>query len=203
MTDPIPTGPPGPVADLDEYLADTYQEPTEATAEAFRVDTDERAAWAFRKRRQHQAELDRLRGLAAAERARIDAWERDATHGTIDRIAWLDGSLEGYYRELHAADPELPKSYRVPGGTIGRRKNPDTLEVACEAEAVEWLMDNCPELVRIAVDKAAAKKHLEGVGDATPGARLPVVEPSTGEIVPGLVHLVGVERVFVKPEDQA
>lgn len=198
MTDDGATAPP---ANLEEWLAGLHPEPAPA-ADGFCVDSDELATWAFRKRASHQRELDRLRSAAADERAKIDAWEHDVTAGPAARVAFFDGALDGYYRSLHAADPDLARSYRVPGGTLGRRKNPDSLEVAGEAEAVAWLMDNCPELVAHRVDKAAAKKALQvpGVGDAQPGDRLPVVELSTGEVVPGMVHVVGVERVFVKAE---
>jgi hypothetical protein len=90
----------------------------------------------------------------------------------------------------------------VPGGTLARRKNPDSLEVCAETEAVAWLMDNRTELVRLAPDKAAIKKALAvpGLEDAHPGQRLELVDPLTGEVVPGLVHLVGEVRVDVTPE---
>jgi len=200
----MPEGHPAPTPDLGDWLADAHPEPAD-TSPGFRVDSDDLATWAFRKRRSHQRELDRLRGLAAAERAKIDAWEADVTAGPTSRIEFFDGALEGYYRHLQQADPDLPKSYRVPGGTIGRRKLPDTLEVAGEDEAVAWALTNRPELTATRLAKPAAKKALEAIdlADALPGARLELVDPDTGEVVPGLVHVVGADRIFVKPEPEA
>jgi len=202
MTDP--EGRPAPTPDLEDWLADAIPEPATGD-ESFTLDSDGKATWAFRKRRGYATELDRLRGLAAAERAKIDAWEDDATSGLVSRLEWFDGMLEGYYRRLHDADPDLPKSYRVPGGTIGRRKAPDALEVSGEPEAVEWLGENRPDLLRVAVDKAATKKALTApdLADAAQGARLDLVDADTGEIVPGLVWVVGADRIFTKPEADA
>lgn len=217
--------PPPPPADLDEYLAGLHDEPTADEAQQWEgVTSDDLATWAFRKRKGYAAELERLRGLAAAERAKIDAWEHDATAGLVGRLEWFDGQLEGYYRRLWLEQgDDLPQTYRVPGGELGRRKNPDALEVAAEAEALEWLMDNRTELVKLAPDKTAIKGAtvalgakptkaqllaaelpekvlvVPGLADAKPGDRLPVVDRTTGETLPGLVWLVGAERVFVKP----
>lgn len=216
-------GPPAPVADLDEWLAGLHDEPTDEEAQHWQgIDSDELATWAFRKRRGYQRELDRLEALAAAERARIDQWLADSTSGLRHRVEWFDGVLEGYYRQLWLDQgDEAPQTYRVPGGELGRRKNPDSLEVAGEEEALEWLMDNRTELVKLAPDRsaikaataaigakatkaqvaAAAEKLLEvpGLAEAKPGDRLPIIDRGTGEVLPGLVWLVGAERVYVKP----
>ena len=85
------------------------------------------------------------------------------------------------------------------------RKAPDTLEVSGEAEAVAWALENRPDLTVTRVAKPEAKKALEVAGTlaaAPPGARLELVDPETGEVVPGLVHVVGADRIFVKPEQE-
>jgi len=199
----MPEGHPAPTPDLDEWMADAIPEPPTGDA-AFTIDDDAKATWAFRKRRGHAAELDRLRGLASTERAKIDAWEADATSGLVSRLEWFDGMLEGYYRHLQLDDPDVPKSYRVPGGTIGRRKLPDTLEVTGEDEAVLWALTNRPDLTVTRLAKPAAKKVLEAIdlAGASPGARLELVDPDTGEVVPGLVHVVGADRYYAKPEPE-
>lgn len=191
-----------PPADLEDFLADLYDEPTEEERTGFRVDSDEKASWAFRKLRGFEDERQRLQEQADVERARIDAWLSDVTRGLDRQIETFSGWLRAYYEERLAADPSTPKTYRVLGGEIQRRKNPDRVEITNPAKLVAWAQENQPELVTVhepEVQRSVLK------GQVGRGMRLLSDEPSallvveeTGEVVPGCEYVRGDERIVPK-----
>lgn len=180
------------MSDLDDALTADLDAPPLDTPEAeqWRITDDRLASWTARKVRALEVEIARLRGQADDERARIDAWLDDATHGALRRAAWFREHLEGYYRAKVAADPETPRTYRVLGAVLKRRKNPGRVDVTNETEFVVWALANDDRLVRVAPDKAAVKAHTIA-GD---GGQL---FSDSGELIPGVVWVAGEDRYEV------
>src|SRR5690606_2623332 len=99
--------------------------------ERFVVDNDEKATWAARKATRAQAEVDRIRAQADTEIARIREWAAEASRSAQHDVDFFTGLLDGYlHRLIDEHGDDLPKTYRVLGADLVRRKAPDTIKVA-------------------------------------------------------------------------
>lgn len=153
--------------------------------EVWTIPDSEAANWAFRKLAHAQEELARIKADAAAEIARIQAWADDASRPLESDAAWFTGRLIEYRRRLEDADPTLPKTYRLPFGSITRRKLPDKTVVTDKAAAIAWAQEHAPDAVKL--DLLVSQ--------------LPDADPETGELVPGVERVVGVDKYDAKPAD--
>lgn len=182
---------------LSDFLEGTFTEPPIEDDEArdrFTVDSDEKATWASRKLARYRGEVEALEQQAADEKARIDAWLSDATSGARHNVAWFESLLVAYAAKLHHDDPDGPKSRKFLGGRIGRRKLPDKAEVSDDAKFVAWAFDaGCGDLVASKPSLSAIKKDT-GLRPADGH----LVHVETGEVVPGLVWVEGVERYYAE-----
>lgn len=184
--------------ELGEYLEGAYPTPPiedEAARSAFVVDDDDKAAWAARKLARFQGDVDRMEQQARDEKAKIDAWLADATHGARGQVEWFEDLLAGYARRLHDADPDAPKTHKFLGGEVGRRKLPDRVVVTNEGAFGAWALENDPLLLSmkpsVNMVKAAVGRGLDRVdGD--------LVASESGELVPGVAYVEGGERYFGK-----
>lgn len=183
--------------ELQDALAETYEAPPVGSEEAeqWRITSDGMASWAARKVRQARAEIDRLTAQADEERARIEDWLNDRTYGLRRQVEFFTEHLSGYYSQLHADNPDLPKTYPVLGAKLGRRKNPDRVEVTDEEAFISWAMANGR---RDLLNVSPAKKALRSLDwlITEEGREFAVTEE--GEKVPGVVWVVGEERYTVE-----
>src|SRR4051812_8052582 len=126
-------------SDLTEHrLADGPNLDDPADAEAWRIENDRMAAWAFLTRAEAQAELDRIQANHAEQTAIIDQWAADKSRPHLDTVARMDGYLIGYRLRLKDENPKLPKSYPVPGGAITRTKARTKVTFTDEAAFLAW-----------------------------------------------------------------
>lgn len=129
--------------------------------------------------------------LAQAEMQRIKTW----AEARIVPLGAAREAVEDQLATLHAMLLELdPKAKTVdtPAGVHGSSKPTEaSIEWADEPMFVEWAREHRPDLVRetFAPDKPAAKKALRVADDEH------VIDPATGDIIPGLAVRVPV-RVF-------
>jgi len=208
--------------ELAEHMEATYPDPPPPESEErerWCIEGDRQAAWALRKLGRYLAEQKRLKDSAEEEAERIAAWLRDATHGLDGQVAFFQHHLEQYLLGLLDEDPQLPKTYKLPTGSIARRKGPDTVQAQGDFGDelfVAWALANDRlDLLRVAPDRAAIKTELANGGWSTPslevdakGAAVPGEYGSThavvtgdGEVVPGIEYHVGVEKITAKPEE--
>lgn len=138
---------------------------------------------ALRIRRRRVAEYERVHAVRVAD---MEA-QRDKVRREND-TSWLEDQLASY----HAArlrDDHRCKTITLPSGTLKARKAPDSLVVDDAETVLSWAHDLAPEMIRtrVEVDKTAAKRRLRPspVGDGS------VVDPSSGEVVPGLTWAEG------------
>lgn len=159
-------------------------------SEGFRIDTPEQAAWAMRKYRRFAQKRAQYRALADAERQRIEAWEQRVTASVDSQMEFFAAHLEGYAIRERAAGS---KTIEFPDGAIKTRQSGPGLDID-KAVFIEWATDaKRDDLVRVtlAPDMTAIKSAV-----VVDGAQ--VLDPASGEIIPGLAPIP--ERVSVKIE---
>jgi hypothetical protein len=158
--------------------------------DGFRVDTPEQASWAMRKYRALAQKKARHVALAEAERARIDAWQDRVVASVQSQMDFYGSHLEGYAMKQRA---QGARTLEFPDGSIKTRKTGITYDID-KARFCEWADEAKREdLLRITVspDLAAIKQTV--VVDHGQ-----VIDPSSGEVIPGLLPIP--ERVSVKIE---
>lgn len=175
----------------------------------FQIEDDEHAERVLRRLDRWQREADRIARMAADERAKIDAFvaanlgTKDDPKGAAREVAFYGGALTDYYRRRADADDSTPQTLRLPTGTIGRRKNPDTVEVDDPGAFVEWALEHDrADLISevVPVGKAELKKALTpqtDPKDAERGAILHFVDED-GAAIPGVKLHVGEDRYEAK-----
>jgi hypothetical protein len=163
-------------AELAELLGDPDPaEPT--TADEIRI----AIARGLRRMLHLHGRCERLEAVYDAERARIDQW-LDSYREPIRKV---NAENSERLATLHAMLLELdPKALTVdtPAGVHGSTKAKEpSIDWLEDLAFVEWARQRRPDLVResFAPDKPAAKKALACADDV-------VIEPGTGEVVPGL-----------------
>lgn len=181
-----------PPEDPDDFTIDPVAEP-------FRIENDASAAWAMRKLRRAQAEVQRVKHAAGAERLRLTHWEGDSLVAPNRDIEFFTAALVDYRHRLEAADPDLPKTYKVVGGSITRRKAPDKVEVTDEQAFVTWALTNAPEALSAPTPLVST---LKGDGyDTTADGE--IVRLEFGDAVPGVRLVPGVDQYAAKPDKEA
>ena len=158
--------------------------------DGFRVETPEQAAWAMRKYRVLAQKKAQYVALAVAERERIAAWEERVTASVDSQMEFFAAHLEGYAMRERANGS---KSLEFPDGAVKTRKTGPGFEVD-KARFLEWAEDaKRDDLVRVtlAPDMTAIKGAVVVDG-------VQVLDPASGEIIPGLLPVP--ERVTVKIE---
>jgi hypothetical protein len=149
------------VDDLAEYLERAESEWDLDLADApdpggeFVITTLEQATWAARVVAGAQAKVDEIRAAADAERARIAAWEADASrrhHGTIDHLsAMLRYFHETRHREDGGEDVKRnpSTSVKLPHGvTLKSRKQQPAWTVEDAEAFTSWARVHAPDYVK-------------------------------------------------------
>lgn len=151
--------------DLDTHLAD--HQPSGP------VD-DDRAERILRAIAARRRVINDARMLAELQRQRVDEWLADIEHRNTTTD--LELALRGY------AATKRDRTVRLPSGTLESRKRQPAWIFSGDTFSV-WALDHYPDLLRTTfsttVDKAAVKAALTIVDGI-------VVDPATGEAVPGV-----------------
>ena len=165
--------------ELVEYLD---QETGVEEKERFVVDNEQKANWALRKIKQLQEKQKENAALAASEIRRIAEWERDVNGELQNNINFFTRLLSDYHRQVLEQDPKA-KTIKLPYGKLKMR-----------AQQPEYIRDNDKLLAWLeskgTIGKAyikitksphwgELKKRLRIAGDR-------MVDPETGEVVPGV-----------------
>lgn len=171
----------------------------------FTINSDAEAAKVVRRLARWQHEVDRLARIVADERAQIDAFEqanlgtKDEPRGAAREVWFYESVLVDYYRRLEDQDPDTPQTHKVPGGWMGRRKNPDSVEVTDPDAFVQWAIANDRgDLVGDIkpASKSALKAALTPQADpkkAEHGSTMHFVD-ADGVVIPGVMYKVGDDR---------
>lgn len=150
----------------------------QAERERFMITDDAAASWALRKLaalRKRQAELD---AVAASELRRVEEWHLSESGKLTVDATYFTAILTEYARAQRETGR---KSITLPTGVIKSRTSSARVDVQDVDQFLAWATPNAPSLIRVRrePDKAAMKAALTVDGGK-------VIDPTTGEIVPGV-----------------
>ena len=158
----------------------------------FKVDTLEQAQWAMRKYRSLAQRVAANEALADAEHDRITTWKDAANAGLLSRMEWYEEHLKAYALSLRA---QGQKSVSLPDGEIKTRASAPTFDVD-RARFVEWAQEQKREdVLRVAVSPDLSAIKTAFVADGATA-----VDPTTGEVVPGLIPVPESVTVSLAPD---
>jgi len=167
---------------------------TEEARQAWRIDGDNTAVWALRKLAAQEAEIERIRRTAQAEIERVQAWALTAENGPARAADFFRSKLIDYRRRLEADNPALPKTYRTPAGDIAVRAGRTSVKVIDESQFVDWAVDHKPSALTY-------KPKVTGLKDF-PRSGEQIIDPETGEAVPGVASHTADPTYSVKPSTE-
>lgn len=182
---------------LEEYLTDEIAD-TPEVRERFRIDGPKTAEWALRKLAQARRRQQDARELADAEIGRINEWLTTEQARYDGDAQFFEGLLVRWHHEVLDAEPDR-KTIELPAGTLKARKQPDQWDYDPRVVG-EWLAEHQRgDLIRVTVelDKPAIKKEFTAAIPAGEDVGL-VVDPTTGEEIPGLSVTRGEIRFSVE-----
>jgi hypothetical protein len=160
--------------------------------------------WLYRLARLND-EADKVRIRAKLERETVDLWERDTLAPLLKQQTWLEAALAAFHRAVHARErsegrQRLTATIKFPTGRLKSKAVHGGVEWVWEndgAETLAWAVANGrtdlyhDKPVLLKVDTKNTLKPLPG----SEGQLVEVVDPNTGEKVPG-VHCEVVERTY-------
>lgn len=188
--------------ELTDHIGAELHEPDDRAA--FVIDNDRKAAWAMRKLRAALAEAERIRLEAANELDAITRWRDDALRGPQHDVEFFRALLVGYRHELELANPDLPKTYPVPGGKLIRRKGRTRVEITDEAAFVAWALDNDRDALKVTPLKSRLTAKGSGYIEVPPDTDGPSrLAAPTGEVVPAVELVAGDDTYDAVPTDGA
>lgn len=181
------------MSDLQEHLL----EPPADQSAPFKVTDDGSATWALRHLKKAESEVARIHAAAHHERMLIEQWEDRALKSPLDDVGFFKGLLLDYQRRLIDADPDFPKTYKIPGGALTRRAG-RARRVVTDVEALKtWLAQHQPDALKVEIQASRIKAETFYRPGDPDVALLFEVE---GELIPGVVQVVGEEKFDVKLE---
>lgn len=177
-------------ADLSEHLAGDFAELDPDHDPAPVLDNVEHADWALRKLSAVHTQMRQVEALAADEVRRIEAWKAGRLETLEKQAAYWTQTLEAWHRATFRRDGT--QTVRLPCGTLKLTK------ARPKVDGTEPPEDAPESLVRVTVrrswDKTKAAKAtkpgpepIDQTDDYWVHAAL---DPETGEVVPGLTHLI-------------
>lgn len=161
----------------------------------FRIETKDQVIWAMRRIAGIEKDRQDAREVAQREINRIKAWLEQEEKRADTARRRLDALLEDYHRRVLAENPKA-KTIHLPHGTLKLRSQQPEWKWDDE-QLLPWLQQNLPHYVREKVtyipDKAALKKAVQVVNSR-------VIDPHTGEVVPGVEVEMRPEKFIVEVE---
>lgn len=171
--------------DLQDHLI-AAAEPA-SSPDGFRVHDESSAEWALRVVAKHRRRLAAHEDVAKATIEHTNEWLDGQRKRYLDSTEHLLGLLESYHRQVLDENPKA-RTLQLPSGTLKARKAPDVVDVTDVDAFVAWAEAGHDELLRIKTDPDKPKIRSLLGHDETDGV---LVDPATGERVPGLAWVVG------------
>lgn len=164
-------------------------------SDRFRIRDISALNWALRK----LAALDRqeaeINELARQEVERIEEWRKKRLESVARSREYLTFLIEEYAREQRALDPKWKAS--TPYGRVSFRRQQPKWHWKDDQVLVDWLeRAGYTDMVRVKKEpeKAVLKKRFSLADDGR------VIDPETGEVVPGVVVEEQGEKLVVEVE---
>lgn len=159
----------------------------------YRIVDDDGAQWALRVMAHAQSEIQRLEAAAEREVERILIWKATASRRPQETVEKMEALLVDYRRRLELEQPDLPKTYKLPNGTIVRRAGSAKVDVYDPDRFVAWALVNDIGAVRV----APAVSGLRGKGSKYRTARPEADVKKTAAISP-----TGATEAFITPDGE-
>ena len=174
---------------FDIFMGETTEEEAK---KRFRIESTEQANWAFRKLRAINVKSNEIKELAAAERQRIDEWEKKELSVLENSTEFFEGLLAEYFIKQRELDPKFKLS--TPYGRVSSRKQQPKWNYEDE-KVLNWLKENDTELIRIKeeINKVELKKKYQIVGNEVVTEDGEIVEGITIENRPDSINIKVVE----------
>lgn len=174
---------------FDIFMGETTEEEAK---KRFRIESTEQANWAFRKLRAINVKSNEIKELAAAERQRIDEWEKKELSVLENSTEFFEGLLAEYFVKQRELDPKFKLS--TPYGRVSSRKQQPKWNYEDE-KVLNWLKENDTELIKIKeeINKVELKKKYQIVGNTVVTEDGEIVEGITVEEVPDSINIKVVE----------
>lgn len=135
------------------------------TADGFKPDTPEKAAWLTSRIQHHRAEAERIKLVLKREQERHERAEAGL-------LAAFGPDLEAFARQAIAAEGGKRQKAVLPNGVaLAFRKLPDALQIDDEAAALAWADANVPEAIQVkrTISKTALREWLADTGEIPAG----------------------------------
>lgn len=199
------------MSDLDAHLDTLGPDLDDTTRDTWSIDGPNEAGWAMRKLARALREEQRIVDQANDRIGLIEQWRDQAVKAPRRDAEFFAGKLAEWRRLLEETgeiDAQRDRTYRLPEGTIARRKSRDTVEWTDPDLFQQWV-DTVeePDLVAVTVKPRADELHkriasgrFATVADPDRDNELVVVDTATGEQVPGVRVRVGIDRIDVRPD---
>ena len=161
----------------------------------FEVNDESSASWCFRKIIAIKKQQERVHNTAQAEMKHIKEWQDKETEKLGKAISFFEGKVIEYLiRQRMEVDPDF--KVNTPYGTATLKKQQALWEIENQADAIAWLKELDPELIRVteAIDKAGIKKVLKASGNNA-------YHPETGEIAVGIKIVQRPDKPYIKVVD--
>ena len=174
---------------FDIFMGETTEEDAK---EKLKIKSTEQANWAFRKLRAINTKAREIKDIGAAEKARIEEWEKKELAILENSTEFFEGLLVEYLIRQKEVDPKFKIS--TPYGKVSSRKQQPKWNYEDE-KVLEWLKANDTELIRIKeeVNKAELKKKYKVVGNEVVTKDGEIVEGITIEERPDSINIKVVE----------
>jgi len=179
---------------LEEHLADNVDD----TPEHYEILDDGAAAWAMRKLQRLRRQQQTNAAIAADEIEKIEGWLSDVNRSLDMNATYFEAILGHYALRCRQNPDDGRKSISLPAGKIATRI-PSAHWHIDATEFIPWAEAHRPDLLRVKVDPSLSeiKRALAAVVDAPTSD---VVDPDSGEIVPGVRISSGDISATVTPD---
>lgn len=189
--------------ELQEFL---YGEQTaEAKKEGWKVDSMERANYCLAQIKKYEAKKAEYKALVDEEKARLDAFLREAYTEPDNSIAFFTGALQPYITDVLSVEKKK-KSINLPNGTAGFRAVPDTIDrdevkLLAFVKKYDTSLVDTKEFVKWA-DLKAKLKFVTSEITTEDGDTVEEVKAVTedGEVVEGIKVTKNEPKFYVKVE---
>jgi len=181
------------VLKLERFLTDDIT--TEGAEKQFKIETKEQANWAMRKIANIEKDRSETRLAAQSEIERVEAWLENEEKRADQAREYLDFLLEDYHRRLLKENKKAKTIQLLHGVLQLRAQQPEFTKD--DERLLTWAKENRPELVvtppppEPKLDWAGLKKIIKVVDGKA-------MDPSTGEIIPGITVIERSEKFNIK-----
>lgn len=152
---------------------------------------DREAEWAIDMVLRGETERDRIRANAQAAIERIQAKALRDEARSVRTVEFFTSKLIGYRRRMEAENPKLDKTFHLANGDLCVRAGRKSVQVDDESAYIDWAIESAPQAVTY-------KPKVSGLKDL-PRQDGQIIDPSSGEPVPGVREVVGSPTYSVKP----